>query len=68
MAKTPSKPPARPAPKPAAKPAPRQTSPKMSTLGAKVMNGYKPTRAEQVSMAASLVSQDQTKGQNSRTK
>lgn len=56
MAKTPSKPP------------PRQTSPRISTIAGKTLGGYKPTRAETVSMAASLVGQDQTKGQKPRGK
>lgn len=48
----------------ASKPTPRQTSPKLSTIAAKTMAGtYKPTKAETISMAASLLSQDQTKGQ-----
>jgi hypothetical protein len=45
---------------------PRQTSPRISTIAAKTMNGYKPTAKETLSMAASLVSQDQTKGQKAK--
>lgn len=55
MAKSPSKP-------------PRQTSSKVSTISAKVMNGYKPTKAELLSIAASNLSQDQTKGQKPKSK
>jgi hypothetical protein len=58
--KPPNKPPAKP---PAKKPAPRQSSPRVSTISAKVLNGYKPTKAELLAIAASNLSQDQTKGQ-----
>ncbi len=71
MAKTPTpKPPARPAakaaPKPAAKPTAKpsvESSPKMSTLAAKIMNGKKATREETVSLAAVVLRNDQTPGQ-----
>lgn len=46
------------------KPPPKQTSPAISSLAARVMNGsVKPTAAQTRSMAASLVGQDQTRGQ-----
>ena len=35
----------------------------MSSLAARVMNGYEPTREEIVSLAASVLSQDTTPGQ-----
>jgi len=38
----------------------KQTSPELSSLAARVMAGYEPTREEIVSMAASLMSQDET--------
>ena len=38
----------------------KQTSPEISSLAARVMAGYEPTREEIMSMAASLVSQDET--------
>ena len=48
--------------KPPSKPA--QSSPKMSSLAAKVMSGsVKPTPAQVRSLAASVVRQDQTPGQ-----
>ena len=47
-----------------AKPPPKQTSPAISTIAAKTLSGsIKPTPAQVRSMAASLVSQDQTRGQ-----
>lgn len=45
----------------------KETSAKLSSLAARILNGYEPTREEIVSMAASLMSQDQTKGQNIET-
>jgi hypothetical protein len=58
----------KPPSKPPAKPTPRQTSPRVSTISAKVMNGYKPTRAELLAIAASNMSQDQTRGQKPKPK
>jgi hypothetical protein len=43
---------------------PKETSPALSTLSARVLNGYHPTRAEILSMAGSLLSQDETRGQS----
>jgi hypothetical protein len=43
---------------------PKETSPALSTLSARIMNGYHPTRAEVLSMAGSLLSQDETRGQS----
>lgn len=40
----------------------KETSSRMSSLAARVMKGYYPTREEVVSMAASLLSQDITQG------
>lgn len=37
----------------------KQTSPEMSSLAGRVMAGYEPTRDEILSMAASLLSQDE---------
>ena len=42
----------------------KETSPEMSSLAARVLGGYKPTEGEIKSMAASLLSQDETKGQD----
>lgn len=41
---------------------PAQTGDKMSSVAGKTLGGYKPTRSETVSMAASLMRQDQKKG------
>lgn len=41
----------------------RQTSPEISTLAAKVLKGYTPTVEELKTMAASLLIQDETRGQ-----
>ena len=41
----------------------KETSSEMSTLAARVMGGYDPTIGEVRSMAASLLSQDETAGQ-----
>jgi len=50
-----------------AKPPPKQTSPKISTIAAKTLNGtIKPTTTQVKAMAASLISQDQTRGQASK--
>lgn len=38
----------------------KQTSSKLSSLCARILKGYEPTREEIVSMAGSLLSQDQT--------
>ena len=42
---------------------PKQSSPALSSLAARVMAGYEPSRAEIVSLAASVLSQDETPGQ-----
>lgn len=42
----------------------KQTSPALSTLAARILRGYEPTRAEIMSMAASLLSQDMRRGQD----
>jgi len=41
----------------------KETSPEISTLAGRVMGGYDPTVGEVRSMAASLLSQDETPGQ-----
>lgn len=41
----------------------KESSPKVSTLAGKVMAGKKPTPAESKRLAASVLSQDETKGQ-----
>lgn len=41
----------------------KQTSPEMSSLAARVLGGYEPSRAEIKSLAASVLSQDTTPGQ-----
>jgi hypothetical protein len=41
----------------------RQSSAKLSTLAARVLQGYIPTQDEMRSLAASVLTQDQTKGQ-----
>ena len=41
----------------------KETSPEMSSLASRVMGGYDPTIVEVRSMAASLLSQDETPGQ-----
>jgi len=53
-------------PKPAAKAPAKQTTPPVSTLAAKVMKGKKPTPKEVLSLAASVLSQDETPGQKPR--
>lgn len=42
----------------------KQSSSAVSTLAAKVLNGYVPSIAEAKTLAASVLSQDETKGQN----
>jgi hypothetical protein len=44
----------------------KETSPRISTLAARVLRGYEPTREEIMAMAASLLSQDVTPGQEPR--
>ena len=44
----------------------KQTSPEMSSLAARILNGYVPTRLELLAMAASLLGQDERKGQAKR--
>lgn len=41
----------------------KQTSPRVSTIAAKVLSGKKPTAAEAKTLAASVLSQDEKKGQ-----
>ena len=41
---------------------PKQSSDKLSRLAAKVLRGYWPTKAEVKRLAASVLSQDETKG------
>jgi hypothetical protein len=41
----------------------KQTSSAISSLAARVLKGYKPRRDEIEAMAASLLTQDETKGQ-----
>jgi len=40
----------------------RQSSPRISSLAARVLAGYVPTEAEVKSLAASVLSQDEVKG------
>ena len=40
----------------------RQSSDELSNLAAKVLNGHEPTRTEILSLAASVLSQDETPG------
>lgn len=48
----------------AGKTPPRQTSPRISTIAAKTLSGdLSPSKSQVKAMAASLLSQDQTKGQ-----
>ncbi|MCW3838455.1 hypothetical protein ACFQ1E_20055 [Sphingomonas canadensis] len=44
---------------------PRQTSPRVSTIASRILSGAnpKPTKAQIKTIAASVMSQDQTKGQ-----
>jgi hypothetical protein len=47
----------------------KQSSPKLSTLAAKILSGEKkPTIADAKRLAASVLSQDETKGQKPRKK
>ena len=47
----------------------KQTSPKVSTLAAQVLSGAKkPTKAETLTLAASVLGQDETKGQKPKSK
>lgn len=41
----------------------KQSSPKVSTLASKVLAGKKPTASEAKTLAASVLSQDEKKGQ-----
>lgn len=43
----------------------KQSSSKLSTLAAKVLKGYLPSRDEIEALAASVLSQDERKGQGS---
>jgi len=73
MAKSPPKAPAKPAqkpaapkPKPAAKAPPaakKQSSPALSTLASEILNGKKATQEEAIRLAASVLGQDEKKGQ-----
>jgi hypothetical protein len=55
--------------KPPSKPPPRQTSPEISSLAARIMNGsLTPTSAQMRRVAASVVSQDQTPGQKPKVR
>jgi hypothetical protein len=42
---------------------PKQSSPRISSLAARILRGYEPTPAEVRSLAASVLSQDEAKGQ-----
>lgn len=44
----------------------KQSSPRVSTLASKILAGKKPTTAEAKTLAASVLSQDETKGQGRR--
>lgn len=44
----------------------KQSSSKVSTLASKVLTGKKPTASEAKSLAASVLSQDETKGQGKK--
>jgi hypothetical protein len=44
----------------------KQSSSAMSSLAARILKGYQPTPAEVRSLAASVLSQDGTKGQGKR--
>lgn len=44
----------------------KQSSSKASTLAGKVLAGKKPTAAESKTLAASVLSQDETKGQKKK--
>ena len=44
----------------------KQSSPKVSTLASKVLSGKKPTVREAKTLAASVLSQDETKGQSKK--
>lgn len=46
----------------------KQSTPKLSTLAAKILDGKKPTKAEIERLAASVLSQDETKGQGKKPK
>ena len=46
----------------------KQSSDSLSTLAAKVICGYEPTRAEIRKLAASVLSQDETKGKRLKKK
>ena len=45
---------------------PAQTGDKVSSIAGKTLGGYKPTRSEVESMAASLIRQDQVKGKRGK--
>lgn len=45
---------------------PAQTGDRMSSIAGKTLGGYKPTRGEIESMAASLMRQDQVKGKRGK--
>jgi hypothetical protein len=44
----------------------KQTSSRISSLAARVLAGYEPTREEIEALAASALSQDETKGQGTK--
>jgi len=46
----------------------KQSSPALSTLAAKVLAGQKPTPQQSRKLAASVLSQDEKRGQNSTPK
>lgn len=46
----------------------KQSSSKVSTLAGKVLAGHKPTPKQAKSLAASVLSQDETKGQGPKKK
>lgn len=44
----------------------KQSSAKLSSLAARILKGYVPTHDEVMALAASVLSQDETKGQSRR--
>lgn len=44
----------------------KQSSPKLSTTASKVLQGHKPAQKEAKSLAASVLSQDEKKGQSTK--
>lgn len=44
----------------------KESSPKVSTLASKVLSGHKPTPAQAKTLAASVLGQDEKKGQGTK--